>query len=558
WWDDLWLNESFADLLGYLAVDGTEQDLGIPEGETLLRHSSRKEWGYDEDSFETTHPVIAEAEDTNAAMSNFDGITYSKGGASLWQLIYYIGYNNFVKGVQKYFAENKWGNRTRDDFMRYLSESSGIDLSKWQAEWLKTRGANKVKVIWTKSGGRSVVKVVQGRDPFDKKLRTHRMKVGVFKYDSKGHLKLASVVPVTYSGEKTDITELLSEFPTEPDLVIPNYGDYDYVEVKLSKKSLRTVERDLQQVEDPQARLIIWSSLFRSIRDAEVAALDVCQIAIKHLGAEKNISVLSSALSTAIGYLSYISPSQTKESTRKQFEALAVSQFQLVSQMPNSDKKKQLQLTWLEWAIGLSRSNSNLRSLKSYLASGSARGYELDQSLRWEIIKTLNRYNDPDGIRLLNLEKQRDGSYTGQKGAIVADVVRPDEQNKRLWWDRITKGKARGDQDELTLNLRLAAMGGFFLSEQESQTAFAQPFYFDQFEEISEAEDPYFMRYFSSSFVPSVDLSGAIQAIEVLLRNDDLTTPVRKNLIKTKTRFERRQRGLEQSAKVCAKSLKRK
>ena len=101
-------------------------------------------------------------------------------------------------------------------------------------------------------------------------------------------------------------------------------------------------------------------------------------------------------------------------------------------------------------------------------------------------------------------------------------------------------------------------MGGFFLSEQESQTAFAQPFYFDQFEEISEAEDPYFMRYFSSSFVPSVDLSGAIQAIEVLLRNDDLTTPVRKNLIKTKTRFERRQRGLEQSAKVCAKSLKRK
>ena len=106
WWDDLWLNESFATWAGNLAqAEATRW----PQAWTTFAQAW-KAWAYRQDQLPSTHPIAADIPDIDAVYVNFDGITYAKGAAVLKQLVAYVGRDNFLAGVRAYFAQHAWGN----------------------------------------------------------------------------------------------------------------------------------------------------------------------------------------------------------------------------------------------------------------------------------------------------------------------------------------------------------------------------------------------------------------------------------------------------------------
>jgi len=136
WWDDLWLNESFAEWAGFQASAAVTR---FTEAWTSFA-ADRKSWGYATDLSPGTHPIAASVATVSEAMANFDGISYAKGASVLRQLIAFLGEPAFVAGLRTYFAEHAWGNTTLEDFLRHLSTAAGKDLRAWSAAWLRTEG----------------------------------------------------------------------------------------------------------------------------------------------------------------------------------------------------------------------------------------------------------------------------------------------------------------------------------------------------------------------------------------------------------------------------------
>ena len=136
WWDDLWLKESFADYMGTLGVDRTT------DWDTAWVNfaNNRKAWAYVQDQLPTTHPIVADIPDLEAAKQNFDGITYAKGASVLKQLVAYVGFEAFIAGSRQYFRDHAYGNTTLADLLAALSAASGRDLGEWARQWLQTSG----------------------------------------------------------------------------------------------------------------------------------------------------------------------------------------------------------------------------------------------------------------------------------------------------------------------------------------------------------------------------------------------------------------------------------
>ena len=163
WWDDLWLNESFATFASVLCqAQATE----YREAWTTFANVE-KSWAYRQDQLPSTHPVAADIPDLQAVEVNFDGITYAKGASVLKQLVAYVGLDPFLAGLRAYFEAHKWGNATFDDLLGALEEASGRDLSGWGAQWLKTTGLNLLRPSFEVDDGRPVhpVRGGAGRRP---------------------------------------------------------------------------------------------------------------------------------------------------------------------------------------------------------------------------------------------------------------------------------------------------------------------------------------------------------------------------------------------------------
>ena len=241
WWDDLWLNESFAELMGLHTVEeATEYD-----GAWADFALARKAWGYRADSLPTTHPIAGVVPDNRAALMNFDGISYAKGAAALRQLWAWIGEDVFFAGVRRYLDRHAWGNTSLADLLAALEEESGRDLDAWSSSWLRTAGTSTLRV---RDG------LLESDDD-----RPHL--VGVGRYTG---LPLRRV-------ERLDVEVPGSQQRIEPaDLVLPNDGDLTFAKVRLDERSLATVQTSLHTLDDPVARSLVWGSLWDAARDAEL------------------------------------------------------------------------------------------------------------------------------------------------------------------------------------------------------------------------------------------------------------------------------------------------
>src|SRR5712692_7664042 len=280
WFDDLWLNESFATYMSYVAMTEATRFKDAWLEFALTQKASAKA----QDQLSTTHPIVADIPDTDSVHLNFDSITYEKGASVLEQLVAWVGEDAFFGGIRKYFRRHEWGNTELADFLAPLAEASGRDLTSWSRLWLETAGLNTIGTDLELSANtikRAMIE--QTAAPLLPTLRPHRLRVGLF--DLNGDvLRRRRAVELDVDGPETEVPDLLGE--PVPAMVLPNDGDLTYSKLRLDEMSLRTVETHLTDLDDPLARVLIWGALWDMVRDANLRARDYVRIAMYNVDVE--------------------------------------------------------------------------------------------------------------------------------------------------------------------------------------------------------------------------------------------------------------------------------
>ncbi len=292
WWDDLWLKESFADFMGaFTSAEATKfTDAWVAFA------NRRKAWAYLQDQLPTTHPIVADIVDLEAAKLNFDGITYAKGASVLKQLVAYVGRDAFFEGARRYFRKHAFGNTTLDDLLVELSSTSGRDLSSWAQAWLQTTGVSTLHLEETGTG----YEIVQS-DP-----RPHRLAVGCYDSDDSGDLVRTHRVEVDLADERTPV-----DLP-EAALVLLNDDDLTYAKIRLDARSLDTVEATLDRVREPLARGLLWSALWNATRDGELAVDRYLSMAARFAPHEADIALLTAVLANAAQAVEHYVPDSVR------------------------------------------------------------------------------------------------------------------------------------------------------------------------------------------------------------------------------------------------------
>lgn len=237
WWDDLWLNESFATFIGYYTLENhPELKQQFPNG--WVRLFFYKENGYTLDQLSSTHAIACHVQDTAQAETQFDGITYSKGAGVLKQLVYMIGFDNFRDAMRYYFQLHKWRNADLEDFfdaLKYIvkARNLNIDLDNWKKDWICTAGVNELSTFFDNSDQNTKLTIIQTAAQKDyPRLRDHKLKAGLY-YDD-GSCRVASINIIDESVNELDFGDL-----PKPNAILLNYDDEDYVKARIDQASLR-------------------------------------------------------------------------------------------------------------------------------------------------------------------------------------------------------------------------------------------------------------------------------------------------------------------------------
>jgi aminopeptidase N len=266
WWDDLWLNESFATYISTLATaEATEWT-----GAWTTFNAGEKSWAYNQDQLPSTHPVYATINDLEDVQVNFDGITYAKGASVLRQLVAYVGQDEFLAGVAAYFQRHAFGNSTLRDFTRELEGTSGRDLERWTDLWLKTSGVNTLRpeIETDEDGVITSFAVLQEAAADYPTLRPHRLAIGFYELRD-AHLVRTERFELDVDGDRTEVAELVGR--TRPALVLLNDDDLTYAKVRLDAASLEVAMRHLAAFEDSLARSLVFASVWDASATARSA-----------------------------------------------------------------------------------------------------------------------------------------------------------------------------------------------------------------------------------------------------------------------------------------------
>ena len=176
WWDDLWLNETFATYLSYRCLAAATRFTDAWQ----VFNGDMRPAAHRQDQLVTTHPVATRVEHTDQAVGNFDAITYEKGAAVIKQLVAALGDDTFRTGLQRYFDRHAWGNATLADFLEALGEAAGEPLDAWARLWLQTPSLNTIGVHWSEARGDIVdMEVRQEAPPEHPALRPHATTLGL-------------------------------------------------------------------------------------------------------------------------------------------------------------------------------------------------------------------------------------------------------------------------------------------------------------------------------------------------------------------------------------------
>ena len=427
WWDDLWLNESFAEWASYQSVsESTKYKQAWTEFNSL-----RKNWAYRVDQLTTTHPIATEMVDLDAVRTNFDGISYAKGASVLQQLVAHVGRDNFIKGLRLYFAKHAFGNTTLKDLIDQLEAASGRDLTPWVSTWLRTAGVNTLRPVIEVSGDTYASISIQQEVPTmpvgSTELRSHRLHVGLF--DIVGDkLTRRTSVELDVEGALTEVKALASA--KVADLVLINDKDQTYAKLRFDHRSIATMKSHLGSLDDSLARGLIWASLWDSCRDGELSATDYVTIALNALKSESDISIVSATLmqiDTAIW--AYANP--TKRDALRAHVGQSVEAL-LDASAAGSDHQMAFARAFANFAF----TPAHYDRIKAIL-DGSINGLVIDAEIRWYIfICGVKRgLFDPADIQA---ESKKDETAHGKQYTARANASMPSKDAKLKAFNSIT------------------------------------------------------------------------------------------------------------------------
>ncbi|GAB3113669.1 aminopeptidase N [Streptomyces calidiresistens] len=456
WWDDIWLNESFAEYMGYqVLAEATEFR---PWTEFAV---SRKGWGYDADQRPSTHPVAPDPEavpDTASAWLNFDGISYAKGASALRQLVTWLGEDVFLAGINDHFARHRFGNATLADFIDSLSRASGRDVGVWADRWLRTTGPDTFVPVITDADGEWRL------DLRHEGSRPHRLDVGI--YDRAPDLptvavqrdlvRIEAVVRPDDADPAEPVPGISRTFQGEPPaLLVVNDGDLTYAKVRLDPTSWHSARDLLSSLPDPLTRAVVWNAARDMVRDAELDPKQYLAAARRQLPLETDTALVEGVLSFARGRIAdlYLSG----EERTAALVALAETAREILL-AGGRDPSSALRLIAVRVLIDTVTDPVEPRA---WLAAGTfPGGPELDPELRWRVLHRLAVLGAVDEREIAE-EAERDPAATGREGAARCRAALPTEQAKADAWEGMF-----GEGDDLSVYLFTATAQGFWHPEQ--------------------------------------------------------------------------------------------
>lgn len=444
WWDDLWLNESFAEWAAHHAsVEATR----FTEAWTGFTNN-RKNWAYRQDQLPSTHPIAADNYDLHAVEANFDGITYAKGASSLKQLVAWVGLDDFLAGLRAYFTRHAFGNTELSDLLRELETASGRELQSWAAEWLQTTGVNTLRARFEVDAADAFTSfsIEQSAHPDHPTLRRHRIAIGLYDLVD-GALVRTHRLETDVEGALTEIPELVGR--PRPALVLLNDDDLTYAKIRLDEQSFATLVAHIADIAESLPRALCWGAAWDMTRDAELDSERFVELVLAGVGSESDLTAVSALLRQGQGAVNLYTSEATLAAVRDRW----ASGLHELLHAAETGSDHQLAL-----ARGFAAAAVHAAPVRALL-DGSLAGLAVDADLRWTFIGALARLGELTDADLV-AELDRDPTSAGRERAAGVAAMRPSAEAKAEAWQRAAVDPSTANET------RRAYAGGFQVSGQ--------------------------------------------------------------------------------------------
>ncbi|MFD5163664.1 aminopeptidase N [Streptomyces hawaiiensis] len=500
WWNDLWLNESFATYTS-IACQAAHPESRWPHSWTTFANSM-KTWAYRQDQLPSTHPIMAEINDLDDVLVNFDGITYAKGASVLKQLVAYVGEDEFFSGVQAYFKAHAYGNTRLSDLLGALETTSGRDLKAWSKAWLETAGINVLRPeIETDADGVVTSFAIRQEAPAlpagakgEPTLRPHRIAVGLYELDDdSGKLVRDERIELDVDGELTSVPQLVGR--RRPAVILLNDDDLSYAKVRLDEQSLAFVTEHLGDFESSLPRALCWASAWDMTRDAQLAARDYLSLVLSGIGKESDIGVVQSLQRQVKLAIDLYADPAAREALLARWTDATLAHLRAAA--PGSDH----QLAWARAFAATARTPEQLDVLDALLdGSQTIEGLVVDTELRWAFVQRLAAVGRFDEAEIAG-EYDRDRTAAGERHAATARAARPTEEAKAEAWASVV------DSDKLPNAVQEAVIGGFVQTDQRDVLAPYADRYFEVVKDIWESRSHEMAQQIAVGLYPTVQVS---------------------------------------------------
>jgi len=532
WFDDLWLNESFATYMGSLA---SAEATRFKDAWTFFAADTKVEARI-QDEMPTTHPIVADIPDVDAVHLNFDKITYNKGGAVLKQLAAWLGEDTFFDGVHLYLERHSYANATLADFLAALEEASGRDLKEWAHVWLEEAGVNKLAAeLDVEDGKIKSAAVVQTAPESHPILRPHHLRIGLFDVssDTDWAFERRGTVELDVAGARTPVPQLAGQ--TASDFVLVNDGDLAYARVAIDERSLDVLLEGHLRLDDDLGRAVVWGSLWDMVRNAELRAGHYVDISLRCIDVETDPAIFQSLIfRTFAAFEEYADPAK-RGALR---EAVARGAFDRLQRIPPGSD---LQLHWALTFIDAARQPADIDWVAGLL-DGRTRleGLAVDFTIRWAAVTALATVGAA-GPEVIADELERDPTDIGRRAAVAARAARPLPAAKAEAWEAVTNGR-------VSLATKKAIADGFHRPDQEALLAdYVQP-YFDTLLPFWQSHDIDESLVFVKLYYPVTIVTPDVVTLVDRFLEGDLPGPMRRSLLESQDGTKRELRARELDA----------
>ncbi|HLD57730.1 MAG TPA: aminopeptidase N [archaeon] len=526
WWDDLWLNESFADFLSYFGMANATEFV-----DAWQLFYARKAWAYYQDQLVTTHPIAADAPDTEIAFTNFDGISYSKGAAVLKQLLYFLGEDVFKKGLGLYFKKHQWRNTVLKDFLDAMTEASGIDLTDWSRIWLETTGVNSIEAVYEADNAGSIksFSLKQNQSTGSNIFRPHKVQLGLF-YENEASCEKGKEQSVFYQEPLTQVSNLVGT--KKPDLIYLNCNDHDYVKDIFDEGSLKYALNNLEKIKENLTRQMVIGSLWQMVRDAKLDPEKYLNLVFTKSPKESTLIILERMFITAAHILGYYIKDEKYAQWCEKFYQLG---WENIKKDGVPKENKNAWFLMILAGVGGAKSADNIVDLLK--GSLVVKNFEYNQEHRWDTIVRLAGLGHPETDGLIKKELERDPTDIGKKSAFEAEVAKI--ENKEKSWKMFVDGTGH------SLDYLRTGMGGFYSKKQKEKLRAYIDLFFANIEKVFEKQERTYAKAFFGSLFPSLFVEKTLVEKGEALLKKDLHQVLKKDLLEALDETKRSLKILE-------------